>query len=69
MRRPMAKLKYLAENAKKSLSQFEEVAVEVNRFEGKYDHIDTVIQLTRRDFQNATEHLTRSVPWGVSTVT
>jgi molecular chaperone DnaK len=57
-RRAMAKLKYLAEDAKKSLSLLDDVAVEVKRLEGKFEHVDTVVQLTRRDFEQATAHLT-----------
>ena len=59
MRRPMAKLKYIAEDAKKSLSLLNEVNVEVKRLEGGLDEIDTVVQVSRRDFQKATEHLTQ----------
>jgi molecular chaperone DnaK len=57
-RRAMAKLKYLAEDAKKSLTLLNEVAVEVKRLEGKYEHVDTVIQLSRSDFERATEQHT-----------
>ena len=59
MRRPMAKLKYIAEDAKKSLSLLKEVNVEVKRLEGELDEIDTVVQISRQDFQRATEHLTQ----------
>ena len=57
-RRTMAKLKYLAEDAKKSLSLLDEVAVEVKRLDGKFEDIDTVIQLSKKDLETASEHLT-----------
>ena len=57
-RRAMAKLKYLAEDAKKSLSVLDQVAIEVKRLEGGFDHIDSVVQITRRDIEKATAQLT-----------
>ncbi|HKV90944.1 MAG TPA: Hsp70 family protein [Candidatus Angelobacter sp.] len=57
-RRAMAKLKYLAEDAKKSLSLLDQVAIEVKRLEGRFEDVDTVIQLSRCDFEKATEQLT-----------
>ena len=54
----MAKLKYLAEDAKKSLSVLDEVALEVKRLEDGFGDIDTVIQITRQDLEKATEQLT-----------
>jgi molecular chaperone DnaK len=58
-RRPMAKLKYIAEDAKKSLSLLPSVSVEVNRLGDGLDDVDAVIQLSRGDLERATEHLTR----------
>ena len=57
-RRPMAKLKYVVEDAKKALSLLPTVNVEVNRLGGGFDDVDTVVQLTRSDLEKATEHLT-----------
>ena len=57
-RRAMAKLKHVAEYAKKSLSLSSTVNVEVNRLGGDFDEIDTVVQITASDLQRATEHLT-----------
>jgi len=54
----MARLKYAAEDAKKSLSLLPSVTVEVNRLGGALHDVDTVIQLTREDLQLATEELT-----------
>jgi molecular chaperone DnaK len=57
-RRAMAKLKYLAEDAKKSLSVLDQVALEVKRLEDGFEDIDTVVQITRQDLERATEQLT-----------
>ncbi len=55
----MAKLKYVAEDAKKSLSLLQpHVNVEVKRLGGHLEEIDTVLEVSRSDLQQATEHLT-----------
>ena len=56
--RAMAKLKYLAEDAKKSLSVLEQVAVEIKRLEDGFGEIDTVVQITRQDLEKTTAQLT-----------
>ncbi|HWR14159.1 MAG TPA: Hsp70 family protein [Terriglobales bacterium] len=58
--RAMAKLKYLAEDAKKTLSQLPTANVEINQLGDGLDEVDTVVQLTRSDFEKATEHLTKA---------
>lgn len=55
----MAKLKYIAEDAKESLSLLQpHVNVEVKRLGGHLDKVDTVLQVSRGDLVGATEHLT-----------
>jgi len=54
----MAKLKYLAEDAKKSLSALPKASSEIKRLEPPFEEIDTVVELTRADLQRATEDLT-----------
>jgi molecular chaperone DnaK len=58
-RRAMAKLKYLAEDAKKSLSVLDQVAIEVKRLEDGFERIDSVVQITKQDLEKATAHLTQ----------
>lgn len=60
-RRPMAKMKHVAEYAKKALSLSSTVNVELNRLGGDYDEIDSVVQITASDLQRATEHLSPSI--------
>jgi molecular chaperone DnaK len=57
-RRAMAKLKHLAEDAKKTLSALQKVSVDIGGLEPPFDEIDTVVELTRADLERATEHLT-----------
>jgi molecular chaperone DnaK len=57
-RRAMAKLKYLAEEAKKMLSALQKVPIEIARLDSPFEEIDTVVELTRADLERATEHLT-----------
>lgn len=57
-RRAMAKLKYLAEDAKKTLSALQKVPIEIARLDSPFEEIDTVLELTRADLERATEHLT-----------
>jgi molecular chaperone DnaK len=54
-----ARLKYLAEDAKKNLSMAPVYPVEVNRLQN-FDHIDMVIDISREELYRATEVLTRS---------
>jgi molecular chaperone DnaK len=56
--RAMAKLKYLAEDAKKTLSALQKVPIEIARLDSPFEEIDTVLELTRADLERATEHLT-----------
>jgi len=59
MRGTAARLKYLAEKAKKDLSISPTAPVEVKRLDGEWSEVDTEIELTRADLQKATEGLTR----------
>ncbi|MFB3812670.1 MAG: Hsp70 family protein [Terriglobales bacterium] len=59
MRSTMAKLKHVAEEAKKELSVLPAVNKELKRLGGAFDEIDAVIELTQNDFETATEELTR----------
>jgi len=54
-----ARLKYLAEKAKKDLSISPTAFVEVKRLDGDWGKVDTEIELTQSDLQKATEGLTR----------
>jgi molecular chaperone DnaK len=56
-RRTMAKLKYSAEDAKKTLSALQKASIEIKRLEPPFEKIDTVVELTRPDLQRETEHL------------
>lgn len=58
MRRAMARLKYAAEDAKKSLSLLSSVNVEMNTLGSAFDDVDTSVQLTRSDLEQSTEELT-----------
>jgi molecular chaperone DnaK len=58
-RRAMAKLKYLAEEAKKTLSLLPNVSVDVNHLGEGYEDIDTAIEITQENLIEATEPLTR----------
>ena len=53
-----ARLKYLAEDAKKNLSMAPVCPVEVNRLQ-HFEQIDTVVDVSREDLYRATEELTR----------
>lgn len=57
-KRAMAKLKHLAEDAKKTLSALEKASIDVRRLDPPFEEIDTVVDLTRADLERATEHLT-----------
>jgi molecular chaperone DnaK len=57
-KRAMARLKYRAEEAKKTLSAFPKASIEISRLGPPFDEIDTVVELTRADFERVTEHLT-----------
>jgi molecular chaperone DnaK len=57
-KRAMAKLKFLAENAKKALSAFPKTSFEVKRLDPPFEKINTTIELTRVDLERATEYFT-----------
>jgi molecular chaperone DnaK len=57
-RRAMAKLKHLAEEAKKNLSALQKASFEVNRLGPPFEEIDTAVELTRADLERATTDLT-----------
>jgi len=57
-KKAMAKLKYLAEEAKKTLSVLPRVSVDVNHLGGDFEDIDTAIEITRDNLIEATEPLT-----------
>jgi molecular chaperone DnaK len=55
--RAMAKLKFVAEEAKKTLSALPKASIELKRLDPPFEQIDTVVELTRADLQRTTEHL------------
>ena len=57
-RRAFARLKLLAEDAKKVLSRHESFPVSVKGLGGEFEHIDTIVTLTNNDIQQRTKHLT-----------
>src|SRR5208282_3334311 len=50
-KRAMAKLKHLAEDAKKTLSALEKASIDVRRLDPPFEEIDTVVDLTRADLE------------------
>ena len=56
-KRAMAKLKFEAEEAKKTLSALQKAPIGIKRLEPPFEEIDTVVELTRPDLQRETEHL------------
>lgn len=58
-RRAMAKLKYLAEEAKKTLSVLPTVTVDVNHLGEGFGGVDTAVEITREQLIEVTETLTR----------